>query len=602
MTPEEKFNQEIWWILQEIKHEEYRTPKGEEVEFFIKKNVVKKGNQKINIDFNFPEEEVQRKLLHKLKEWNAISFEPVNDIFRGSDMYSPSIYALKIKKTKFDELYKKYEAENNLRENEQWVKPILKKLESGKLLYKKDELIYSLWKYANAGRLTGKNLISFTDLSPLEGSSRFAIFEFVSSLRGLKIELEDITFHEDIYKVYCRSEYEYILDYVAKNPKTDFSKAINKLFRNKATFEDIFQIFGEIDGFMRLKIQLSGLFDFVEFNPLPSKKNIEPLKDHLEIYFNCFIEDKLFSSELKNFYRFLRQKEIFLQNIEREVKNYGLEFVFRQGESVAVIDGAMISIDKDDSYLFFHILASLEKQGYFEVESVLITDMDVPPEKQTDDYKIKIIANEKLLKEYELKSQHSPEHIQKIQIVDSSIEVNGLKEGFGSIIKEKKEISTLKFPYKLPAGIEWKNFIIQFLNEEEVYIKVNRFKHSENYIKMGFVDNRFSISRPSEGWVFLRILAKYNGELTINDPDAKDKYKKQKELLSKNLKSYFSMESDPFYSYQETKSYKTRFTLLPPSEESDKKKQLSQEKINRNSIDKEIRDYFQEQTPHIYDE
>jgi|GEM_PF-2500410 len=134
MTPEEKFNQEIWWILQEIKHEEYRTPKGKEVEFFIKKNIIKKGNQRMNIDSTFPEEEVQRKLLDKLKEWGVISFEPVNDILRGSDIYSPSIYALKIKKPKFDEFYKKYESGNSSKKNEQWVEPILRKLKDGSIL------------------------------------------------------------------------------------------------------------------------------------------------------------------------------------------------------------------------------------------------------------------------------------------------------------------------------------------------------------------------------------------------------------------------------------------------------------------------------------
>jgi len=138
-----------------------------------------------------------------------------------------------------------------------------------------------------------------------------------------------------------------------------------------------------------------------------------------------------------------------------------------------------------------------------------------------------------------------------------------------------------------------------------VYIQVNRFKHNENYAKMGFADNRFSIPKPNEGWTFLWVLAKYNGELTIKDPDAKDTYKKQKELVSKALKSYFSMESDPFYPYQETKSYKTRFTLLPSPEESEekgKKHEILQTEVEQDSVDEEIRQYFEEQAPQVYDE
>jgi len=35
--PEEKFNQEIWWILQEIRKEQLSTPAGEKVEFSLRK-------------------------------------------------------------------------------------------------------------------------------------------------------------------------------------------------------------------------------------------------------------------------------------------------------------------------------------------------------------------------------------------------------------------------------------------------------------------------------------------------------------------------------------------------------------------------------------
>jgi len=198
--------------------------------------------------------------------------------------------------------------------------------------------------------------------------------------------------------------------------------------------------------------------------------------------------------------------------------------------------------------------------------------------------------------------------VTKIEIVGGKIttQVEGLEKGLNAIAKTNEEEKKNKFPYKLPAGTEWKNFIIQFFNnKEEVYIQVNRFKHNENYAKMGFADNRFSVPKPNEGWTFLWVLAKYNGELTIKDPDAKDTYKKQKELVSKALKSYFSMESDPFYPYQETKSYKTRFTLLPPPkefEEKGKKYQIPQTEVEQDSIDEEIRQYFEEQAPQVYDD
>jgi len=36
MTPEEKFNQEVWWILQEIKKEQLATARDRPVDFHLK--------------------------------------------------------------------------------------------------------------------------------------------------------------------------------------------------------------------------------------------------------------------------------------------------------------------------------------------------------------------------------------------------------------------------------------------------------------------------------------------------------------------------------------------------------------------------------------
>jgi uncharacterized protein Veg len=51
------------------------------------------------------------------------------------------------------------------------------------------------------------------------------------------------------------------------------------------------------------------------------------------------------------------------------------------------------------------------------------------------------------------------------------------------------------------------------------------------------------------------VLAKVGGELTPKDPEARDKYKKQKEFLAKTLQDYFTLDYDPFYPYQRNESY-----------------------------------------------
>ena len=124
-----------------------------------------------------------------------------------------------------------------------------------------------------------------------------------------------------------------------------------------------------------------------------------------------------------------------------------------------------------------------------------------------------------------------------------------------------------KFPYKLPAGTIWGNIIIKFLNDEDVFIQVKQLKHNTNYEEMGFV-GKGNNPNPSEAWTFLRVLAhQVNGELTIKDAEAKDRYKKQKELLGKALQKYFLLDYDPFYPYHSSSeksgdSYKIKLTLI----------------------------------------
>lgn len=280
-----------------------------------------------------------------------------------------------------------------------WAKPIIKRFEAGHLPYMGDELFYSLWKYANASRLTGKNLISFDDLTPFGADLRFSVYRFLLELQELKMGLENITFHTDIYKKFCEPNYAGLLEeYTKQNPNKEASKSIRKLFQNNATFEDVLNICKPFNGITN-QVGIEGVLDFIEFS---NPTEIKSLKDKLNAYLECFIEDKLFSPELINFYRFSRQKEIFLYQIESKIEDYGVAFVFKQGKSVSVVKnkGKRVTINKDNAYLFIHTLAALEKLGFFEVESLLIVDMEAPPEDQTNDYKIKIQATEKLLNEY----------------------------------------------------------------------------------------------------------------------------------------------------------------------------------------------------------
>lgn len=193
----------------------------------------------------------------------------------------------------------------------------------------------------------------------------------------------------------------------------------------------------------------------------------------------------------------------------------------------------------------------------------------------------------------------------QIQIVSGDIkgkmEIEGLQDGLKAITQIKKEDKKNKFPYKLPAGTTWENFTIKFENDENIFIQVKQFKQTTNYMEMGFV-GKGNNPNPSEAWIFLKVLAEVHGELTLKDPKSRDKYKKQKELLTKALQSYFSLDYDPFYPYRTSSeksgnSYKIKITLIPPPDQ--------KEKANTNKVSEDklgIKEYLDEQNPQVYED
>ena len=118
LTPEEKFNQEVWWALQEIKKEQLATLKGEKVYFSLRTLPKTASIRRKDVDYGFPQADTQRKLLYKLKEWKALDLQPIgadlDDIFSFNP---PTSYLLTILK-KFDEFYRLYESGGFYSENQ----------------------------------------------------------------------------------------------------------------------------------------------------------------------------------------------------------------------------------------------------------------------------------------------------------------------------------------------------------------------------------------------------------------------------------------------------------------------------------------------------
>jgi len=159
-----------------------------------------------------------------------------------------------------------------------------------------------------------------------------------------------------------------------------------------------------------------------------------------------------------------------------------------------------------------------------------------------------------------------------------------------------KESALKTFPYKLPAGTKWENFIVKFLDDDKVYIVVQGKEHTADYKEMGFIDGRNG--RPDQQWAFLRLLARRAGELSWENPEAGYKLKKTKELVAKALQQYFHLDYDPFYPYtvlppfKTQKSYKIKMTLVSPTQD-------APDDANNDPLD--IAEFFEEQSPKIYD-
>jgi hypothetical protein len=157
----------------------------------------------------------------------------------------------------------------------------------------------------------------------------------------------------------------------------------------------------------------------------------------------------------------------------------------------------------------------------------------------------------------------------------------------------KPQTKEPKFPYKIPTGTRWENVTIKFLNDENILIKVKQFEHSTNFKEMNFI-GRGNNPPPSEAWIFLKALSesKIPGEICIRDPNAKNKYKKQKEFLTKKLQNYFSIDYDPFNPYHSStekrgNSYKIKILLIPEP--------ITNDEENDGETN-DIKEYLKEQT------
>ena len=610
MTPEKEFEQNIWWILQEIKTEQLRTSGGKKIELWV----YAPSPQGLDCI-------AQHQLLLKLEEWKAIgSVEAGIPLYNGQGSY-----LLTIHQAKFDEIYKKYKQLCQVAQDK-------------------------------------KEVSASKEVGALDKWS-FQPIELNSEVEMIKIDEQDVVLPMEYLDTKTLQILIYLL-HSATSPSINqvsewcdfgtFASEISDLELDKYfkfstipkgrwpagrddTLEDIMLYYGEPNP----DKNLIELIDSTHVS-IGNKKKIE---DFIDKYVGEFERGELVSSE--NFYTYKKHLDFYLPK---------WELLFEQfGANISIDNGKSIYSPKwnDKELRFYEFILVLNKKGYIAINKCYWETEGIPggydPENGRTFQPIKfsslklnvkfkkspqeiidicnglsrpgILLNtarelqereeeqQKASLAYKNKEQtqsleqkageikpknNEPEYIQQVEVV-------GLEEGLRAIAQGKREDKN-KFPHKLPAGTTWENITIKFLDDENVFIQVLKNKHNTNYKEMGFVGGGQN-PKPSVAWAFLKTLAGVNCELTIRDPVAKDKHKKQKELLSKALQSYFSIDYDPFYPYRSSSekrsnSYKIKITLIPPELKNGQDSSIKKEDTEKN-LDEQIAEDIKESMPEV---
>ena len=132
------------------------------------------------------------------------------------------------------------------------------------------------------------------------------------------------------------------------------------------------------------------------------------------------------------------------------------------------------------------------------------------------------------------------------------------------VTKNKKKISLPKF-----SATDWNKVTIRFIDEQNVYITADTKTATADYETLGFRDDKSD--KPNKAWKFFFALAQNHGETMAIPSPVPDTIKQKKRQLSDRLKTLFKNDTDPFYDFTETNTYRMKVKLIPPTEQNEDK-------------------------------
>jgi len=149
---------------------------------------------------------------------------------------------------------------------------------------------------------------------------------------------------------------------------------------------------------------------------------------------------------------------------------------------------------------------------------------------------------------------HEHKHTFENSIQEKELNVNHKTLEENTITKGKKKISLPIFP-----ETDWSKVDIRFFDEQNVFITAGKKNVPADYASLGFEDE--TKKQPDIAWKFLVQLAKNGGESNEIESPIPDKIKQYKKKISDKLKTIFKNDTDPFYDFTKSNTYKIKIKL-----------------------------------------
>lgn len=532
-SPDAKFNQQVWEVLQEIEFARLATVKGRPVKYKVPDNIAGGFVSKHRIE----------EIIYKLEEWKILV---VQRNAQGTRRGESDLYYLDILQSVYNEFYleckRKQAIESPFNSQESAsARVVITDLESRyNEIEKEQNKVQFFIKIANYGKYVLENPLAVVILKPL----------YQEAINDAKPYLDSWLSFIKIWKGYAQDILEKAEKAGIKDDLTDpFSNEIATIKRHlndKKT--SVLEI--DLQYYYNPYQTLVWKFDKLNKSHLLIPKHllsIESGKNEVVLF--------TFYQEVKN------EWDIF--KVNRESKVWWAHY------QICRLAAGVLNLNLGDEYFKEgSVIDGIYKSEFNELVKgnpqnspiVLHFDRYVVWIRRLHEYLVPRLK-ESFVNQLQSSGNKEPVHV----VVDdfrSEIGIKGLEEKVVLQKSKNKKIALRKFP----SDTKWEDISIQFVDEHEVQITVKNERYHTTYEEMGFQDERKRL--PNKQWDFLLYLSMKRGELSWQNNQNLPVKKilsatKTKQLLKEALQTYFQINDDPFFDYKAEKAYRIKITLIP---------------------------------------